>query len=239
MGTNAVNQRAHEMHQDHNAPPVNPLPPVVWLLFLGIAVPELIFLLGENRMLGGAQAVGWRITTISHYGFSGTAFDWMFKTGVAPLEYAVRVFTYPFLHNAFTSAIFSGVMLLAMGKLVGEAMGQFAVLLIFVLSGVFGAVMFGLITDQTWLIGAFPCVYGLIGGYTFLMWQKLAGTGAQQLQAFQLIGFLMGINLVFGIFFTTGYDWIAELAGFVCGFGISAIVVPGGLARIRAALRRN
>lgn len=227
------------MHQDHNAPPVNPLPPVVWLLFAGIAVPELIFLMAENRMIGGAEAIGWRTNAFGNYGFSGIAFDWMIRNNQAPFEYAMRVFTYPFLHQAFTSAIFSGVMLLAMGKLVGEAMGQLAVVLIFVLSGVFGAIVFGLITDQAWLIGAFPCVYGLIGGYSFLLWQRLAGTGMQQLQAFRLIAFLMGIQLFFGIFFVTGLDWIAELAGFVCGFAISAVVMPGGLARIRALLQRR
>lgn len=227
------------MHQDRNAPPVNPLPPVVWVLFLGIVVPEVIFLLAETGLVGGAGAIGWRFTTVADYGFSGDAFDWMLRNNIAPIEHASRVFTYPFLHVTFTSTIFSGVMLLAMGKLVGEVMGQMAVALIFVLSGVFGAVVFGLLTNQPWLIGAFPCVYGLIGGYSFLMWQKLAGTGVQQLQAFRLIGFLMGIQLVFGIFFVTGLDWIAELAGFFCGFIISALVMPGGLARLRAVLQRK
>lgn len=227
------------MHQDQNVPPFNPMPPVVWAIFLVLMGIEAAFSLGEQGVFGGARAVGWRLSAISDYGFSGIAFDWMISNGQMPLEYSIRCFSYMFLHGSFTAAIFSGVILLAMGKLVGEVMGQLAVVILFVFSGLFGVVVFGLLTDQMWLIGAYPSVYGLIGAYTFLLWQRLAGQGAQQLTAFRLIGFLMGIQLFFGIFFVTGQDWIAELAGFVCGFGLSAIVMPGGLARIRALIQRD
>ena len=183
------------MHQDPNAPPFNPMPPVVWAILLILMGIELAFTLGEQGLIGGTRAVGWRLTAISEYGFSGVAFDWMVKNGQMPFEYAIRVFSYMFLHGSFTSAIFSCVILLAMGKLVGEVMGQLAVIILFVFSGVFGIVTFGLVTDQAWLIGAYPSVYGLIGAYTFLLWQRLAGQGAQQLSAFRLIGFLMGCLL--------------------------------------------
>ena len=227
------------MHQDHNAPPFNPMPPVVWVLFLILMGIEIVFTLGEQGITGGARSVGWRLGAISNYGFSGVAFDWMIKNGQTPFEYFIRCFSYMFLHGSFTAAIFSGVILLAMGKLVGEVMGQLAVIILFVFSGVFGVVIFGLLTDQAWLIGAYPSVYGLIGAYTFLLWQRVAGQGMQQLTAFHLIGFLMGIQLIFGIFFVTGQDWVAELAGFVCGFALSVIVMPDGLARLRTAIQRK
>lgn len=227
------------MHQDHNAPPFNPMPPVVWVLFLILMGIEVAFTLGEQGIVGGARAVGWRLGAISDYGFSGVAFDWMVKNGQMPFEYVIRCFSYMFLHGSFTAAIFSGVILLAMGKLVGEVMGQLAVIILFVFSGVFGVVIFGLLTDQAWLIGAYPSVYGLIGAYTFLLWQRVAGQGMQQLTAFRLIGFLMGIQLIFGIFFVTGQDWVAELAGFVCGFALSVIVMPGGISRLRTVIQRK
>jgi len=227
------------MDQDHNAPPFNPMPPVVWVLFLILIGIEAAFTLGEQGIVGGARAVGGRLGAISQYGFSGVAFDWMIKNGQMPFEYSMRCFSYMFLHRSFTAAIFSGVILLAMGKLVGEVMGQLAVIILFVFSGVFGVVAFGLLTDQAWLIGAYPSVYGLIGAYTFLLWQRVAGQGMQQLTAFRLIGFLMGIQLIFGVFFVTGQDWVAELAGFICGFALSVIVMPGGIARLRAAIQRN
>ena len=120
------------MHQDHNAPPFNPMPPVVWVLFLILMGIEVVFTLGEQGIVGGARAVGWRLGAISDYGFSGVAFDWMVKNGQMPFEYVIRCFSYMFLHGSFTAAIFSGVILLAMGKLVGEVMGQLAVIILFV-----------------------------------------------------------------------------------------------------------
>mmetsp|Transcript_22982 Transcript_22982/g.38779 ORF Transcript_22982/g.38779 Transcript_22982/m.38779 type:complete len:228 (-) Transcript_22982:874-1557(-) len=219
--------------------PVNPLPGPVWLLFIALAGVEGMFSLGEAGVIGGPSAVGWRLQAVNDFGFSGAAFDFMVENGRLLPEHLIRFVTYPFVHGSFTSTIFAGVILLAMGKMVGEIMGGWAVVLLFVLCGIFGALAFGLITDQPWMIGAYPSVYGLIGAYTFLLWQKQVATGGPQAQAFTLIGFLMGIQLVFGIFFQVGYTWIGELAGFAVGFALSAFVMPGGMARLMAVLRRR
>ncbi|MEM6371668.1 MAG: rhomboid family intramembrane serine protease [Pseudomonadota bacterium] len=225
---------------DYREPsPVNPLPPVVWLLFLALALPELAFSLGEANLIGGPAAVGWRLNALNAYAFSGDAFDFMVENARLLPEHMLRFVTYPFVHGTFTSTLFAGVILLAMGKMVGEVLGGFSVVLMFFLSGIFGALVFGLLTDQPWLVGAYPCVYGLIGTYTFLYWQRQVAMGGPQSQAFMLIGVLMGIQLVFGILFQVGYAWIGELAGFVAGFALTAFVVPGGMARVIAALRRR
>ena len=89
------------------------------------------------------------------------------------------------------------------------------------------------------LAGAYPNAYGLIGGYSFVMWRHLAGRGTQQYRAFSLIAVLMGIQLVWGVFFETGTMWVAELFGFVCGFGLCFLLAPGEWARIRAKLQRR
>ncbi len=217
--------------------PVNPLPPVVWALFFLLAGVEITFQLGEAGFVGGSGAIGWRITTIQDFGFSGVAFDWMLQNGRWPLEHLQRFFTYLFVHPALTATVFSGVMLLALGKLVGETMGQWAVVVLFFGAGIFGALSFGLVTSEQWLIGAFPGVYGLIGGYTYLMWLRLGQRGEDQMRAFSFIAFLMGIQLFFSIFFQSGLDWIADLAGFACGFALSVIVIPGGFRRLVEKMR--
>ncbi|MEO9572548.1 MAG: rhomboid family intramembrane serine protease [Tateyamaria sp.] len=225
---------------DYKEPsPVNPLPPAVWLLFLALALPELAFSLAEAGLIGGAGAVGWRLNALNDYAFSGVAFDFMVENGRLLPEHMLRFVTYPFVFGSFTSFLFAGVILLAMGKMVGDVLGGWAVALVFFLCGIFGALMFGWITNESWLVGAYPSVYGLIGTYTFLYWQRQVVSGGPQGQAFMLIGVLMGIQLVFGAFFQVGYDWVGELAGFVAGFAITAIVVPGGMARVRAVLRRR
>ena len=49
----------------------------------------------------------------------------------------------------------------------------------------------------------------------------------------------MGIQLVFGLLFGGGQDWVADLAGFVAGFGLSFLVSPGGRARVVDRLRQR
>lgn len=220
--------------------PVNPLPPAVIVTFLAIAGVEGVLSLGEAGLVGGPQAVGWRLGLIRDYGFSGQIFDWMVDNGRYPASELLRLVTYPFIHLGFSHGLFAMVLLLALGKLVAEAMGQVAYLLIFFLSGIGGAVIYGLLlNDPVWLAGAYPSTYGLIGGYSFVMWHQLGQSGGPQYRAFTLIAFLMGIQLIWGVFFETGTLWVAELAGFFVGFGLSFLVTPGAMTRMRNRIRRD
>lgn len=227
---------------EHQKPssPVNPLPPVVVALFLVIVVIEAIFSLGARGLIGGPGAVGWRNAAIQTYGFNSDIMTWMMQNGIFPLEHVTRVVTYAFVHGTFTHALFGGAMLLALGKFVGDVFSQWATLVLFVVSIVAGALVYGLAAPgQPWLIGVFPGVYGLIGGFTYLMWLKLGQMGAQQYRAFTLIGFLLGIQLIFGLLFGSNSDWLADIGGFAAGFVASIFLAPGGWQKIRAKLRHE
>ncbi|MFV2038106.1 MAG: rhomboid family intramembrane serine protease, partial [Paracoccaceae bacterium] len=103
-----------------------------------------------------------------------------------------------------------------------------------------GALAYGLLlNDPAPLVGGYPAVYGLIGSYTFMLWVSLAGTGNTQLRAFTLIGFLMGIQLLFGLVFGSNKDWLADIFGFATGFFVSFLMVPGVWGRIRDRLRNR
>ncbi|MBM2319797.1 MULTISPECIES: rhomboid family intramembrane serine protease [Marivita] len=228
------------MTHPHNEPPLNPLPPVVIALFLVIVGLEVAFNLGARGLVGGPQAVGWRLGTLERFAFSAEIFDWMRESGRWPIEHVMRFVSYPFVHASFTHALFAGVMLLALGKMVGEAMGSFAVLLIFFVSAAGGALVYALtVGGSTPLIGAFPAVYGLIGGFTYLLWLRLGQLGEKQVRAFTLIGFLLAIQLIFGLLFGANAEWVADLAGFAIGFVMSTILVPGGWARLVDRLRQR
>lgn len=224
-----------------NQSPVNPVPPVIVALFLLIAGIEAAFSLGERNLIGGPTAVGWRLAAVQDYAFARPIMDWMLVTGSWPLEHTMRFVTYPFVHASFSHTLFACVMLLALGKMVAEVIGGVQALIVFVVSGITGALAYGLLSaGSAPLLGAFPPVYGLIGAYTYLMWLMLASMGEQQLRAFSLIGILMALQLFFGVFFGNGgQDWIADIAAFVCGFGLSTILVPGGLRALLARIRRD
>ncbi|MDW3117873.1 rhomboid family intramembrane serine protease [Roseovarius pacificus] len=220
--------------------PVNPIPPVVIALFLAIIVIEAVFSLGTRGMIGGPEAVGWRQGAIQDYGFNAEIFGWMLQNGVWPLEHVKRFITYVFVHGSFTHALFAGVMLLALGKFVGEVFSQWATLLLFVTSAIAGAVVFGLVApERPWLIGAFPGVYGLIGGFTYLLWLRLGQMGENQARAFSLIGILMVLQLIFGLLFGSNSTWLADVSGFGFGFLLSFFLAPGGWAKIRARIRHR
>ncbi|WP_417719565.1 rhomboid family intramembrane serine protease [Salipiger sp.] len=223
-----------------NERPVNPLPPVVAALFIVIVGTEVVLSLGARGLVGGPGAVGWRLDALERFAFSSQVFRWMLDTGQWPIEHVIRFLSYPFVHGSFTHALFAGVMLLALGKMVGETLGNLAVLVVFVAASVAGGLAYGALVDTSQpLFGAFPPVYGLIGAFTYLLWLKLGELGAQQIRAFSLIGFLLGLQLVFGLLFGGGPDWIADLAGFVAGFAVATLLIPGGWARLRSRLRRD
>jgi len=228
------------MSSNPNPSPVNALPPVVVALVLIIMGIEVTFSLGIRGIVGGPEAVGWRLAALQTYGFSGDIFWWMWETGQWPVEHLIRFMSYTFVNGAFTQALFVCVFVLAMGKMVGEVMGDLAMVVIFLLSGVGGALGYALLVSSPFpLFGGFPAVYGLIGAFTFLLWRSLALVGAQQSRAFSLIAMLMGVQLLFGLLFGGQKDWVADLVGFATGFGLSFFLAPGGWARIRNSIRRD
>lgn len=220
--------------------PINPLPPVIVALVLIMGVIEAAFSLGSAGLVGGPAAIGWRLEYVQKFAFSGDIFDWMLSNGVYPSEHLLRLVSYPFVNANFTSALFGLAMVLALGKFVGEILAGWAVLVVFFAASAFAAVIYALVTDSPVpLVGPFPGVYGLIGAFTYLMWLRLKSLGERQARAFSLIGFLMGIQLVFGLLFGGTPVWIAELAGFAAGFGLCILVMPGGFARLRERLRER
>jgi membrane associated rhomboid family serine protease len=228
------------MSSESYTPVVNPLPPVVAALFLFIMGIEAIFSLGTRGLIGGPEAVGWRLEAIQDYAFSGDILRWMLETGRFPAEHLIRFVSYPFVHGSFTQALFVGVFVLAMGKMVAQVFGSITMLFVFVLSGIGGALAYGLLVNDSYpLIGGFPAVYGLIGAFTYMLWRSLSLVGANQARAFTLIAFLMGMQLLFGLFFETQKDWVADLAGFATGFGLSFFVSPGGWMRLRRGVQRD
>lgn len=219
---------------------VNPIPPVVIVLCLIVIGVELVLSAGAAGMVGGPLAIGWRLAAMQDYAFSSAVIDRMVGAGDFRFDIVKRFVTYGFVHASFTHALFAAALLLALGKFVGDVFRATSVLIIVLGSLIFGAVVFGLFVGGTSpLLGIFPAVYGLIGAYTYIIWLRLGQTGQNQLQAFRLIGFLLALQLMFGLIFGNNPTWIAELAGFVFGFGISTVVAPGGWTALLVKLRER
>lgn len=228
------------MPSDHTEHPLNPLPMIVWIIFLPMLAAEIVFQLGSSGMVGGPQAVGWRLAAVQDYGFYGQLLPLMVERGEMPFSVLIRFVSYAFVNGSFTQFLFVVVFLLALGKMVASVFRPWAVLVVFLGSAIFGALVYGLIMgERAVLIGGFPAIYGLIGAFTFILWMNLAHQGANPYRAFALIGVLLGVQLLFGALFGAAPDWIAEVAGFVAGFTLSLLVSPGGWARVLSRLRQR
>lgn len=228
------------MQRDHNAPPLNPLPAVVWALALPIIAIEIVLGLGARGLIGGPMAVGWRMDAMEQLAYSPDLMRYMAETGQYPWQGLIRLIGYPLVHASFSHALMALVLLLALGKMVGEVFRPWAVLAVFFGAAVAGALAYTVVPGaRALLIGAYPPVYGLIGAFTFLLWVNLAAVGANRYRAFTMIGFLVAIQLLFAVLFGGGMDWVADIAGFAAGFLLSFVVSPGGWGRVMAKLRQR
>lgn len=228
------------MDQDPNAPPLNPLPPVVWILALPLIAMELVLTLAERGLVGGAQGISWRLQAVERFGLFPELLKYQAANGGQPLDDLHRLVSYVLVHGSFTHALFAVVMLLALGKMVAEVFRWWGVVVVFLGSAAVAAAAYGLLVpDRVQLIGSFPAVYGLIGAFTFLIWTNLARVGANKFRAFSLIGALLFVQLVFGLLFGAGWDWVADIAGFAAGFLLSFVVAPGGFRRVLDQMRQR
>lgn len=224
--------------QDTN--PLNPLPPVVLALFLVLIGIEAVLTLAAEGLIGGRQAVGWRIAAINDYAFSPAVWAQVTERGDLSFDMLKRFLSYVFVHSSFTHALFASALLLALGKFVGDVFHAGAVLVVLVAATLAGALAYGLLAPgNVALFGAYPPVYGLIGAFTYLMWLRLGQLGQNQYRAFQLIGVLLGIQLFFALVFGGSPAWIADVAGFAGGLAVSPLVAPGGWQAFMRRMRQR
>ncbi|MCV2865282.1 rhomboid family intramembrane serine protease [Albidovulum sediminicola] len=228
------------MRPGYDEAPLNPLPGVVWLLLLPLVAMEAVIGLGKAGLAGGGMGEAWRNDALQRFALPPQLLEAMVDRGQYPLEGLWRFVTYIYVHGSFTHAIFVAVFLLALGKMVAEVYKAWSVIVIFFGAGLFGGIVYSLVPGISYpLFGGYPAVYGLIGTFTFMLWARLGAENANRFRAFTLIGFLLGIQLIFGVLFGGTPDWIADLAGFGFGFGASFVVGPGGPAYLLARIRQR
>ncbi|MDM7933126.1 rhomboid family intramembrane serine protease [Tabrizicola sp.] len=229
------------MQPDHNAAPINPLPMIVWVMALPLIAMELVLALAEAGLIGGAGGIGWRLQAVERFAMFPELLRYQVDNIGQPYPELLRLVAYPLIHASFTHALFAVVILLALGKMVGEIFRWWGVLVVVFGASIAGGLAYGLLIPdlRAPLIGAYPAVYGLIGAFTFLLWTNLARKGANKYRAFSLIGFLLFFQLVFGVLFGGNWDWVADITGFAAGFLLSFIVSPGGFGRVVEMIRQR
>lgn len=222
------------------APALGAIPPVVLVLFLALAAVEAALSLAGMGLVGGPGSVGWRVGLIERWGVTPALWDHLAQRGFVDGRYLPNLLLYGLVHWDAMHALFAGALLLALGKFVADAMGGGAMLAVFLLSLLGGAVAYGMLAPPGRpLFGAYPGVYGLIGAFTYALWLRIGREGGNRLTAFRLIAVLLAIQFAFGLLFGSDPGWIGDVGGFAAGFLVAPLLVPGGLAALRARLRER
>ena len=207
------------------------------VLFLIIVIGEAYIAGAEARLWGSFDA---RIALMRQFAFMPEGFGRAMSAGLWISELFWRMLTYPFVHGSLMQGVFASVFILAMGKFVGEVLGNIAVVAIFFASAIFAALGFAMFTSSGFpLFGGFPAAYGLIGAFTFVLFSRSQGILTQQLMAFRLLGILMVINIAFAMMQSGPPLWVAELFGAISGFISAMIIHPGGVKIIINKIRRT
>ena len=209
--------------------PFNTVPPVILVLVMIVAGIEIVLSLAGAGAIGPPQAVGWRLAMIEDYAFAPRVLEWIVERGDYSWPLIRRFVTYPFVHLSFVHAAFACVMLLALGKFVGEAWSRVSLVLVILIATVVGALAHGLSNSENIpLMGFYPPVFGLIGAFTYVRWLDLGAHNQSRWIAFRLIGMLLGLQLLFGVMFGSAPHWVADVSGFVVGLAVSPLLGPGG-----------
>lgn len=221
--------------------PVNPIPPLVLVIFAAIMLIEAAFSLGAMGVFG-AQATAWRSLAIQDYAFAPRALE-LLMNGYSDPALWLRLISYPFVHGSFTHAIFAGVLWIALGKFVSDYYRPWAVAVITAVTIVGAALVYGFYgiwrNGNVPMVGFYPADFGMIGAFTYITWLRLGREGGNQVQAFAMIGMLMGLQVVYSVLFGENPTWVADITGFVLGGATAILVAPGGWQALVARLRRR
>lgn len=215
----------------------NPLPTVLWVLAAMLALPELAFVVGGSGF-SADSAAGMRVNAVQ---MTAWIPDIVLTGSVATVHWdqLYRLLSYSFVSASGMGTLFVVAFTLALGKAISGAFSQWALLALFLGSAIGGAAAQTLLAampgqPQMALVGGYPAAYGLIGGFTWLLWMRLRATGGNPVRAFTLIGMLALFQISFAVMFRSlPQDMLAEFAGFGTGFLLSFLVAPGGLGRLR------
>ena len=189
-----------EDYSQYDEPPFNPLPKAVIALVAIILGIEVLFTLGARGIIGGPDAIGWRLAAVQDWAFADVVWEWMLANGRYPPEQLVRFVTYQLIHVNFTHALFVIVFILAMGKLVSEVFGTLAFLTVFILSSVFGALAYAVLLKPLGFVPtSFLFLLGLIKLFSARSWGFSISAAAGSVALIYII-----FRLVFSVLMPAG-----------------------------------
>ena len=217
---------SHERAPGHLPDPRPPREPILrvppatgWLIAINLAVHLARLLLSSDQDDVVVNALGFDPASLS-----GPA-DWLA---------VLSLVTYQFLHGSWAHLGINMITLLALGPGVERPLGQTRFLVIYLLSGIAGAVLQGVFTPNSddLMVGASASISGIFGAL-LVIW-GLYRRGRQPIGLLPMTLLWISLMAITGI---TGMGaegapvaWIAHIGGFLAGMALGGLMRPRPLA---------
>lgn len=196
--------------------PFSPLPISILGLVAVMAGLELIFSAGSAGLFGGPEAERWRFVAIFDYGFMDrTGLDRAGSRGLISGN-GISLLAYSLIHYTFAESLISVVLLLAVGKLVGEFQTDAFLIAVFFLGAAAGGLCYGLLPSADIpLAGSTPGLFGILGAFTCVVMTRPKGP-IFQLTIWIPIA-LFGVQLFSSLVFGMPPVWMAAAGAYLAG----------------------
>lgn len=220
------------MHNpNHNVSPFNPVPPAALIVTAAILLIEAVLQLGQHGLIGGAEAVGWRIEMIQDFAFFDSVWERMLVSHQVRPEWIWPFFTYTFVSPSPVMAMIGAAMVISIGTHLIREYSTAAFVIVFAISTSLAALIFGLFSASPQpLMGPFPAMFGLLGLYSWNLWVEAKRKGRPPWGAFRMAGFLLAFQGLRWLIFGHGKELISEIAALFIGFAMGLVLTPEGRA---------
>jgi membrane associated rhomboid family serine protease len=203
-----------------------PNAPAVMVLVGVTSLVEILFTLADTGLarglLGGADLRQFALV----YGafWRGLLLAW---EPAFPGQSVTMFLSYALLHGGLVHLIGNMVVVLALGRVAVERLGQGGFVILYVMTSIGGAAGFAaLSTSLSPMVGASGAVFGLIGAWQYWEFSARRAVGAPLGQIGKTILGLVLVNLVMWWFLDGFLAWEAHLGGFIAGWLWAALFTP-------------
>ncbi|MEM9059866.1 MAG: rhomboid family intramembrane serine protease [Pseudomonadota bacterium] len=201
-------------------------PGVVWALTGVFIAFELAFALANAGVLPIAD-LRWQIYL--KLAFFDLYFEGVRDGQAVPWWFWTSFLSYSVIHGGLLHLAMNGVFFVAVGGMVAKVIGATKFLILFAVTAVGGALVFGLLANsQGPMVGASGALFGLIGALKAWEWRYIRLTGASADRFWRTIIALAAMNLLLAVAFPGegSLAWEAHLGGFLAGFLIAPVLAP-------------
>ncbi|SDZ89624.1 rhomboid family intramembrane serine protease [Rubrimonas cliftonensis] len=202
-------------------------PPIVWAMAAVFVVLETTLTLSDI----GVLPRGLRWTVYRYVAFYDIYFEAWRSGQNVPLAFYWSFVSHAFFHGGMLHLAMNTGVFLALGTHLCRAVGERAMLALFLGAAVVGALFFGLVADTGLefvpMVGASGGLFGFLGAMKRWEWRHVVAHALPRRRFWSTILALTAVNVLLSVSLTGGgVAWEAHLGGFIGGWLAGGLLTP-------------